>query len=118
MINDHDKYYTPRWLVKKTLQTVLLVLSAATITEVIEPSAGAGAFISEIENTFTTQEKHYYDLYPEHSGVTRQDFLTLDLQHKPGRLFVGNPPFGKSSYLWKKFVQKANTTGDWYAFIS
>jgi hypothetical protein len=102
---------------KKTIQTVLLVLSAATITEIIEPSAGAGAFMLEIENTFNIPAT-YYDLYPEHTGVTRQDFLKLDLPYKPGRIFIGNPPFGKSSYLWKKFVHKANEAGDYYAFIS
>jgi hypothetical protein len=105
----NDKYYTPRSAALKLIKLTQQILKG-NITDVIEPSAGNGSFSTQIKCTA-------YDLYPEHRDVIKQDFLTLKLPYKKGRLFIGNPPFGGSSALSKRFVKHALTMGDYVAFI-
>lgn len=116
MINQNNKYYTPQWLVKKVLTTALIILSGVTITEIIEPSAGAGAFINEIER-FNIPSK-YYDLYPEHQKIIEQDYLNLKLEYLKGRMVIGNPPFGDyKEHLYQKFIKKSAEIADYVVFI-
>ena len=115
-VNKNDKYYTPQWLVKKVVSTMLIVLSGITITELVEPSAGDGAFINELE--ILKIPTTYYDLYPEHDGIKQQDFLKLDLPQMEGRVVIGNPPFGGQINLFKQFVRKSNAIADYTVFIS
>lgn len=56
-----------------------------SVTEIIEPSAGNGAFIQSLDNNFNCN-KFYFDLIPEHDKIKQQDFLELDLEYKQGRL--------------------------------
>jgi len=105
--------------VKKIIATMLIVLSGITITEIIEPSAGDGSFIDELDKlkipTF------YYDLYPEHPRIIQQDFLKLELDYRPGRVIIGNPPFclnGHNFNLWKNFCNKSSEIAEYTIFIS
>lgn len=104
-----DKYYTPTKIAKHCIDTVWQ--KVPKITEVIEPSAGNGAFSLQIPNCIA------YDLCPEHGSIIKQDFLKLDLSYKRGRAFIGNPPFGTRNTLSIKFFKKAITMGDTIAFI-
>lgn len=105
----NDKYYTPRNVALKLIRITQQVLKG-NITDIIEPSAGNGSFSTQIKCTA-------YDLYPEHKSIIKQDFLTLKLPYKKGRLFIGNPPFGRSPALSKRFVKHALTMGGYVAFI-
>ena len=111
---EHDKYYTPLEVVQHVVNTTKSV--CVDVSEVIEPSAGNGAFIEALENSFNTTLK-FYDLYPENNKVLEQDFLSLDSEYKQGRLIIGNPPFGSRNSLIIKFFKKAITLGDYVAFI-
>lgn len=104
-----DKYYTNKELAKHCIDVAFKKLN--DITEVIEPSAGNGAFSLQIPNCIA------YDLEPEHESIIKQDFLELNLPYKKGRLFIGNPPFGTRNTLSVRFYKKAITMSDAVAFI-
>ena len=111
---EHDKYYTPLDVVQHVVNTTKSV--CGEVSEVIEPSAGNGAFIETLENSFNTTLK-FYDIYPENDKVLKQDFLALESEYRQGRLIIGNPPFGSRNSLSVKFFKKAVTLGDYVAFI-
>ena len=106
-----DKYYTPVTVAGQLIKTAKCVLSKYSITETIEPSAGNGSFSLHLRKCKA------YDIEPEHSSIIKQDFITLTLKYKKGRMFIGNPPFGTSSHLLKKFIAKSAKYGDYIAFI-
>lgn len=109
---DNDKYYTPDDIVKHCVDTTFGIIGLKNITEIIEPSAGNGAFLKHLP--IWTQA---YDIEPEGNGIYKQDFLTLDRKYYEGRLIIGNPPFGKSNSLSIKFFNKACELGDYISFI-
>lgn len=104
-----DKYYTNKELAKHCINIAFEKLN--DITEVIEPSAGNGSFSLQIPNCIA------YDLEPEHESIIKQDFLKLELPYKNGRLFIGNPPFGRGNSLSMAFYKKCVKMGDYIAFI-
>ncbi len=106
---DLDKYYTDKQTAKNCID--LAFKEFENITEVIEPSAGNGAFSLQIPNCKA------YDIAPEHQSIEEQDFLKLDLLYKKGRLIIGNPPFGVKNTLSVQFFKKASKIGDYIAFI-
>ena len=110
---NNDKYYTSDKVVMLCLKQFIntAIENDIQITETIEPSAGSGAFSSRIQNCIA------YDIEPESENIIKQDFLTLDIPYKKGRLIIGNPPFGKSNSLSVKFFKKSVEIADYIAFI-
>jgi len=106
---DLDKYYTSKELAKHCIYVVENL--GLDITEIIEPSAGNGAFSLQIPDCVA------YDLEPEHDSIIKLDFLKLELPYKIGRLFIGNPPFGTRNTLSVGFYKKCVSMGDYIAFI-
>ena len=106
-----DKYYTPLEISKYCIEKTFEILKGEEISEIIEPSAGAGSFSNQIENCIA------YDIKHEGENIIEQDFLTLDLSYKKGRMFIGNPPFGPGSNLARKFLIKCAKLGDYISFI-
>ena len=106
-----DKYYTPKEISKHCIEKTFEILKGEEISEIIEPSAGDGSFSNQIENCIA------YDIKPEGENIIEQDFLTLDLSYKKGRLFIGNPPFGTINNLATYFLEKTMKNGDYVSFI-
>jgi hypothetical protein len=104
-----DKFYTPKQVAKECIDTFWR--TCFNITEIIEPSAGNGAFSLQIPNCIA------YDLEPEHESIIKQDFLKLEIPYKRGRLIIGNPPFGDRNNLARGFYKKATELCDAIAFI-
>ena len=107
----NDKYYTPPTLAKHCIAKAFEVITTENITEIIEPSAGNGSFSNQIKNCIA------YDIDPEHSSIIEQDFLSLNIDYKKGRLIIGNPPFGEHMNLAQKFFKHAVKMCDYIAFI-
>ena len=105
-----DKYYTPTNTAKYCIEKAYEVLGG-NFTEIIEPSAGSGAFSLQIPNCIA------YDIAPEHPSVIQKDFLELEETYLKGRLIIGNPPFGSRLSLAQKFFKKSVRMGDYIAFI-
>ena len=109
---EFDKYYTPpivaRWCIEKAYE----IIGKENITEIVEPSAGAGSFSHQIPNCIAM------DLYPQHEYIHKADFIVESLGYKRGRLFIGNPPFGANTgQLLKAFYDKSVSEGDYIAWI-
>ena len=67
-----DKYYTPKNKAAELIATTLRVLkeNGLEVTDVIEPSAGNGAFSTQIKCTA-------YDIVPDHKSIIKADFTKL-----------------------------------------
>ena len=86
------------------------IIGQDNISEIIEPSAGNGSFSNQL-NCIA------YDIEPENNEIIKQDYLTLGLEYKKGRLIISNPPFGRNLTLATKFFKKAIKECDYIAFI-
>jgi hypothetical protein len=108
---ENDKYYTPPELAKYCFDKTIEIIGYNNITDIIEPSAGDGSF-SKLWPFCTA-----YDIEPEHPDIIKQDFLELNLPYKKGRLFIGNPPYGRGMDLAIRFFKKCVEFGDYISFI-
>lgn len=112
-----DKYYTSeedmRYCVNKTLD--ILQENGYEITEFLEPSAGNGIFSNYLLSS--GKEVLALDIEPEDDNIIKADFLTYPLEYKKGRLIIGNPPFGRTLSLAKKFYKRSIEIGDYISFI-
>lgn len=105
-----DKFYTKP-------EVASLYITKADIESygtIIEPSAGSGAFSSQIPDCVAL------DLKPEGTGIREQDWLQYEHPLEPDKgkiLVIGNPPFGQQNSLAVKFINHASTFADRVAFI-
>ena len=97
-----DKFYTKRSIARMLIQKASQVLGVDLTSEpTLEPSAGGGAFSSQLNNVVA------YDLYPEIDNVKKQDFLAdFTIPNAENRIAIGNPPFGKKGTLALQFLNK------------
>jgi hypothetical protein len=115
-VNTDDKYYASPTLVNYVVNKALDTIGKENLTEIIEPSAGDGAFMEKLDSLNIPVE--YYDKYPEHPRIQEKPFEELNLPYKKGRLFLGGPPYGTGSTLFLMFLRQAAKMGDYIAFIS
>lgn len=101
-----DKFYTKPWVAKMCCE----LLDLTEYSHILEPSAGAGAFLPYLPSDKTEA----IDLEPDADGITQMDFF--DYKGNPD-LVIGNPPFGRVSSLAIKFFNHAATFTDTIAFI-
>lgn len=113
-----DKYYTQESVVNLCVDKVVEVVGVDFHT-VVEPSAGNGAFIDKIGDTFKNSDNVYLDIEPMTDLVQQHDYLEIDLNHLRNNktLVIGNPPFGPKNTLSVKFFKKSITYADAIAFI-
>lgn len=107
----NDKYYTPTATAQYCINKTYEIIGKENISGIIEPSAGSGAFSSQIKDCLA------FDIEPECDGIIKQDFLSIDIPYKKGVLFIGNPPYGSKMNLAQKFYKKCVHIGDYIAFI-
>ena len=105
-----DKYYTPKDVALELINITKEVIPWEQVTDIIEPSAGDGAFSTQLDCTA-------YDIEPEHPSIIEADFLKEDIPYKKGRLCIGNPPFGATNSKSVSFFKKCSKIGDYVAFI-
>lgn len=110
-----DQYYT-RHDVAAYLYEVLKRYFDPDKYQMIEPSAGEGAFYRVLPAGSIG-----YDLAPRYPGVRKADFLSVDLSVDTGGReigILGNPPFGKNSSAAKRFFNHSAAHGaKFIAFI-
>ena len=114
---DYDQYYTPYDIMEYCVNKALDIVKdlGYEISEFLEPSAGEGVF----SNYLLTSGLNVIamDLFPKDENVIQQDYLTCDLEYKPKRFIIGNPPYGVKFSLGRKFYHKSCELGDYIAFI-
>ena len=103
---DFDKIYTKPEIAKMCISKC----NIKSYDRIIEPSAGSGAFSSQIPNC------EAYDLMPEDKSIKKQDFLQFNTA-KGNILVIGNPPFGHANDLSLKFINNAAKFARTIAFI-
>ena len=108
-----DKFYTRPQIAKKYLTILGTQYEWSSWDCVIEPSAGNGSFFTQIP----TDKKIGIDIFPEHTDLIKEDFLTYTPSINGRILVVGNPPFGKVSSLAIKFFNHAAEWATVIAFI-
>lgn len=107
-----DKFYTRPETADKLIDRACQVLGIDRATQLfLEPSAGSGAFSSQIPNVMA------YDLVPEGDGISQADFLELEPTWGRDTVCIGNPPFGKRARLAIQFINRAASSCDAVCFI-
>jgi len=113
--NTKDQYYTKPTTAKRCIDTILKLLPETAAYQWVEPSAGAGVFLNNLPAKF---DKIGVDLEPKSPNIQQGDFLEwVPPVSADGRIFFGNPPFGKQSSLAKSFIKRSAQYGNVIAFI-
>lgn len=108
----NDKYYTEDALAKYCVEKTFEVLGKDIWERIIEPAAGAGAFLKFLpENTLA------YDILPDANGIVVQDYRDLVLPYIADSLVIGNPPFGRANKTSVQFVIASLKHSDFISFI-
>ncbi|WP_299575932.1 hypothetical protein, partial [uncultured Leptotrichia sp.] len=109
----NDKYYTPDSVVQKVIKVLEKdVMHIKEFSRIIEPSAGAGAFLKRLpENAIG------YDIEPQSENIIKGDYLKQNILYMKKSLVIGNPPFGSSGNLHTEFIKKSMEHSDYVAFV-
>lgn len=114
---DYDQYYTPHdtmeYCVNKSRDIIRDL--GYEVSEFLEPSAGEGIFSDYLLDSGLNVIA--MDLFPKNEHIIKQDFLTCEIEYKPNRFIIGNPPYGSKFSLGIKFYNKACELGDYISFI-
>ena len=116
--NTIDKYYTNPKVAHHCIDILRTHVDIRPQDIVVEPSAGAGAFLPPIRSLPCANKA--YDIAPEDIAIETQDFLLFDpstLSSYQKIHIVGNPPFGRQSSLAIQFIKKSCEFADTVAFI-
>lgn len=109
-----NKYYTRSEVARECSELFERHIGPDTL--IIEPSAGAGAFLN-----LTDRAVFAYDIAPEHPEVIARDFLLNELApvfREIGDVaMLGNPPFGRRSSLAVSFLNRALQVAHTVGFI-
>ena len=108
----NDKYYTSQQLAEYCVNKTNEIIGVSNITEYVEPSAGAGAFLDYLHKPYLA-----YDIEPEDERIEKRDWLSVELDYRKGRCIIGNPPYGEKNILSLKFFRKSIEICDYIAFI-
>ena len=99
-----DKYYTMPRVVERCLKLLNGELKNSDL--ILEPSAGNGAFLNAINHP----NKIGMDIAPECHGILKRDWFKYKINSKYNNVTViGNPPFGASNSLSRRFIEHALT---------
>jgi hypothetical protein len=112
--NTKDQFYTSEHVARECIESILSIVPETSEYLWIEPSAGNGAFLHNIPNTFN---KIGIDLDPKSPEIISHDYLTWEPNTDKNTIVFGNPPFGRQSCLAKAFIHKSCKFADIVAFI-
>ena len=112
-----EQFYTTRHITDLVMAKIKHLPWFRSATEFIEPSAGSGNFVDELQKASPHTPVRAFDLQPKHRSVKKADYLKLDLGYKRGRVVIGNPPWGKRQQLSKQFLNKAANEADYIVFL-
>lgn len=109
----NDKYYTPDSVVRKVIEVLEKdVMPLKNFSRIIEPSAGAGAFLKRLPENAVG-----YDIDPQDENIIKGDYLKQNIPYMENSLVIGNPPFGESGNLHMEFIKRSMQHSDYVAFV-
>lgn len=92
----NDKFYTKSHVIKRVMKWI----DIDKYDYIVEPGAGGGAFLD-----FLPESTVAYDIEPEDKRIKKANWFERKIPKKyKSALVIGNPPFGKSNDLSKKFI--------------
>ena len=97
--NNLDQFYTKENIAIECIKLLNLLL----YDNIIEPSAGKGAFSKNIKHTNLIA----LDIDPKYNNIIKQNWLTYIPEKYNSVLIIGNPPFGIRNKVTNKFINKA-----------
>ena len=112
-----DKYYTSQELADYCTQKAIEIIGRENITELIESSAGNGVFLNSFEKLLPEVPYKAYDIEPEDDRIVKQDYLSLEMEYKKGRVVGFNFPYGVKNNLSKAFANKSFAIAEYVATI-
>ncbi len=114
-ISELNKFYTEPTLASSLVDNLLSIYDIRNML-IVEPSAGAGAFVRPLRKLgFNVLA---LDIEPDGAGIIRGDFLKDDILPNNKKIVViGNPPFGFASNVAIKFFNRAAEKASIIAFI-
>lgn len=114
-----DKFYTKNNIVLECLENIHKYLEIKDDHIIIEPSAGNGAFLLELETKYPNNKILAFDIKPDNNKITKLDFITFDYSSFLDKTvhIIGNPPFGRQSSLCKSFIKKCCNFATTISFI-
>jgi hypothetical protein len=120
-----DVYFTRPGVATELVNALFDAIDLSTVSLIVEPSAGAGAFCDAIDaalderNISGSLERCYIDITPASPKVQRvDDFLTwCPPQTSRDTVVIGNPPFGNHACMAVRFFNRAAEFASVIAFI-
>lgn len=107
-----EQFFTKNSLAEECVKKVCDKFNLDSFDRIIEPSAGAGAFLKILPESAVG-----YDIEPKSDSIIKQDFLSLSLSEAGKTICIGNPPFGARGGLALKFLNKCCEFSCVVAFI-
>ena len=109
-----EAYFTTDELAKRCVEFVNAILPLDQFSYILEPSAGAGAFVRALPSGKVVA----IDLEPRAEGIECCDFFRFEPPFfQPNVLVIGNPPFGQRGSLAIRFLDRAMEFASVVAFI-
>ena len=109
-----DKFYTCDKVVSDILCKINKRITITDNDLVLEPSAGNGAFLSEIRYANVIA----LDIKPEADNIHSGDFFEYNIPTDYDKIHViGNPPFGRNGSMALKFVKHSMKFAESVSFV-
>ena len=105
---ENDAFFTPDNVALACVEDFYKELPQYKDNEIVEPSAGGGAFLRAFEKLGLSYEA--YDLNPQANNIVQADYLTTDID-LTNKIVLGNPPYGHRSNLSKAFIKRSFEQG-------
>ena len=105
---ENDAFFTPDNVALACVEDFYKELPEYRNNEIVEPSAGGGAFLRAFEKLGLSYEA--YDLNPQADNIVQADYLTTDMD-LTGKVVLGNPPYGVQNKLSKAFIKRSFEQG-------
>lgn len=110
---DHDKYYTPDWVVDEGIKIVqrLLRFYGHDELNMLEPCCGGGAIVSMLKQTWPNAHIEYFDISPDEDfPCEEQDFLDYCSSLYPV-VTMSNPPFKIAQSIIEHAIEQSADGG-------
>lgn len=105
---ENDAFFTPDNVALACVEDFYNEMPQYRNNEIVEPSAGGGAFLRAFEKLGLSYEA--YDLNPQADNIVQADYLSTELD-LTGKVVLGNPPYGRLNKLSKAFIKRSFEQG-------
>jgi len=113
--SDKEQFYTMPSVASDCVQELIRYTTDTMVW--VEPSAGKGTFIEELQKQNSSIDWIALDIDPQHKVIQEQDYLEWMPEKHRQYVVFGNPPFGKQSSLAKKFIKHSSKFATIIGFI-